>query len=133
MPYKPKRPCRVKRCPNLTDNNSGYCEQHEQQELYKDNKSYNETRVDKEHSKFYSTARWRKLRALKLRQDPLCKDCKGNNITTLADMVHHDEEIKEGGQLLPPLEELTSLCWGCHNKRHKGVYGGDPTTPGVGV
>ena len=69
MPYRPKRPCRYPGCPHLTDDKSGYCQQHEKQ---------SRRQYDKDRGT--STARgygirWRRYRRLYLAEHPLCILC----------------------------------------------------------
>ena len=67
MPRKPKRPCRMTGCPNLTDRKSCYCETHE--------------KVMQRH----------------LAGHPLCEQCKEQGRYVLATLVHHIQPISEGG------------------------------------
>jgi 5-methylcytosine-specific restriction protein A len=79
-----------------------------------------------ERQKYYNTQAWRKLRAEKLRQSPLCQDCLKDNIVTLATDVHHNvsfmssdnEEVRQS--LFFSIDNLVSLCRVCHKKRHNG-------------
>lgn len=65
----------------------------------------------------YNSARWRKLRWLKLQSSPLCEQCEDIGITKLANTVDHRTPISEGGAPFPPLEELASLCPPCHSAK----------------
>ncbi len=109
MPRKPRKACSVFGCPELTD--GGKCEKHRKQS----HREYKKTRTDKTEQAFYTKTVWRNLRRLKLAQDPLCQRCLHPNSATV---VHHREEIKQGGAWLPELEELESLCSSCHSKEH---------------
>ncbi len=71
-------------------------------------KNYNNHSRDKNLTKFYASKEWRELRALKLKQDPLCARC--GKAATVAD---HIIEVKDGGCKLC-IDNLQSLCNGCH-------------------
>jgi len=75
---------------------------------------------------FYWRKAWRKLRALHLVEQPLCQECKRNNVLTMADMVDHVRPINpvdpydlQGGNYPHPLgkSNLQSLCNTCHAKK----------------
>lgn len=114
MPYKPKKPCSYKLCKELVEPGQTYCKKHKRQK----DKVYNRDR--KEANRFYKSTTWQQLRKLKLNQDPLCEECLKQGKTTIADLVHHDEEISKGGDKLPVLDDLTSMCLPCHNRWHGG-------------
>ena len=70
----------------------------------------------------YSTARWQRLRQLKLSHDPLCEACPG--ITT-ASHVDHVRAISDGGDPFPGMDGLRSLCPSCHSaKTARGAEAG---------
>jgi len=52
--------------------------------------------------------RWRRLRLMKLRRDPLCAKCGGP-----ATEVHHVQAKRDGGS--DALDNLQSLCKPCHS------------------
>ena len=68
------------------------------------------------NTKFYQSTEWRKLRALKLEQQPLCEECLRQDKITKAQMVDHIVPINNGGASLD-IENLQSLCHRCHNKK----------------
>ncbi|MBC7075794.1 MAG: HNH endonuclease [Syntrophomonadaceae bacterium] len=81
---------------------------------------YKKTRQDTKEQAFYSSARWRKLRAWKLRANPLCENCEANGWgPTPAAVVHHTVPIKDGGDWMA-IDGLVSLCKACHNRLHGG-------------
>ena len=110
MPRKPKTPCRYPGCPELCEGR--YCDQH--QPLI--DHDYNTRHRDREASRFYSSDRWRKLRAAKLSRTPLCEECARQGKTTAATMVDHIQPIKQGGRALD-MDNLQSLCWSCHSAK----------------
>jgi 5-methylcytosine-specific restriction protein A len=69
MPHKPMRPCRYSRCPQLTDDKTGYCDAHRQQvqrQYDRERGSANERGYDyhwQQYSKHY------------LMEHPLCALC----------------------------------------------------------
>lgn len=74
----------------------------------------------------YQHSHYRKLRLLKLQEQPLCEVCLSKGITRLATQVHHkipfmqfedhDERILKG--VFCDLTDLMSLCDECHRKMH---------------
>jgi 5-methylcytosine-specific restriction enzyme A len=63
----------------------------------------------------YNTQRWQRLRRHKLRAHPLCEACLQVGRIEPAEVVDHRTPIKRGGDPFPELEQLASLCAGCHN------------------
>lgn len=66
------------------------------------------------NTKFYQSTAWRKLRAIKLEQQPLCEECLSRGIHTPAKVADHIVPINRGGAALN-IENLQSLCDRCHN------------------
>ena len=64
-------------------------------------------------------ARWVKLRAMKLKQDPLCQWCLEHGTYTKATLVHHIEEVSVTPSKRLELENLWSACHSCHERHHK--------------
>lgn len=65
----------------------------------------------------YNTDTWQTLRRVKLASDPLCHACRLRGILTPARAVDHVRAIADGGHAFPPLNELMSLCFRCHNEK----------------
>jgi 5-methylcytosine-specific restriction protein A len=86
---------------------------------------YDRDRRGPEHSA-YKTARWQRLRALVLRDRPLCQDCRAAGRITPATVVHHEDETSEGHPVLCDPDRLTPLCRPCHRRRHGGLWGRNP-------
>ncbi|KQW23116.1 hypothetical protein ASC80_07370 [Afipia sp. Root123D2] len=63
----------------------------------------------------YTTAAWRRLRAAKLADKPVCEVCEMRGRTVLAKAVDHRVAIAAGGPAFPPLSGLRSMCASCHN------------------
>ena len=62
------------------------------------------------------SARWRKVRAMKLRRDPLCQDCEDHGVVA-ATQVHHLQPLAKRPDLAFDFRNLRSLCTTCHAKR----------------
>ncbi len=60
--------------------------------------------------------RWRRLRAAKLRQSPLCELCLATGRTEPATVVHHLDPVDDGNPVLCALDRLESNCLSCHSK-----------------
>ena len=116
MPRRPKLPCRRSGCPELVEPGEGYCPKHKKE----NNRYIKQNRTDKDIAPFYDSKEWKRLRKLKLATNPLCEVCEREGRTTIATIVHHKEEIRKGGDYLPTLEELESVCLPCHS----GIHGG---------
>jgi len=73
---------------------------------------------------WYNCSRWRKLRDVKRRNDPLCESCLAKNppVVRPTEDVHHkifiDIENPNEGQIYD-LDNLQSLCKECHDHIHK--------------
>jgi 5-methylcytosine-specific restriction enzyme A len=80
-------------------------------------RQYNAAR-DPEIQKIYNSTRWKKIRALKLGQDPLCAPCLARGETTVADRVHHLVEIRDDPASAYDFDNLQSICMRCHNALH---------------
>ncbi len=64
----------------------------------------------------YSTARWQRLRKLKLAEEPRCQGCLPHRLT-IASHVDHLHAISDGGDAFPSLDGLRSLCLPCHSAK----------------
>jgi hypothetical protein len=74
----------------------------------------------------YHLAAWRRLRAAKLADKPLCEVCERRGKLVAADTVDHVIAIAKGGEAFPALDGLMSLCESCHNQktaRLDGAFG----------
>lgn len=82
---------------------------------------------------FYSSSRWRKVRAVKIKMNPICEECAANGVTTLTEEVDHVKPRKPTNYTGPApaagwgddlaLDNLRSLCKRHHasksrNERH---------------
>jgi 5-methylcytosine-specific restriction protein A len=64
-------------------------------------------------AKLYNTTRWRKLRLLFIKENPVCAMCKKNNRLTAAKLVDHIKPVSEGGSFTA-WSNLQALCDKCH-------------------
>jgi len=64
----------------------------------------------------YWTNRWKRFRAVVLREEPLCRRCAQFGIYTEATVVDHIHEIKDGGSHLDR-DNAQSLCNSCHLRK----------------
>ncbi|MDD3038268.1 HNH endonuclease signature motif containing protein [Bacteroides sp.] len=78
--------------------------------------------------KMINSARWKQLRAKKLRSNPVCEVCESNNRSTIATEVHHIVPVEsvphEFGmrQLMFNYNNLQSLCHACHVEIHRRAF-----------
>ena len=72
----------------------------------------------KESDKFYSGARWVKLRKFFLSLHPRCEQCEVAGRLSLATVVHHLKERKMFASLAYDWTNLQALCISCHSKLH---------------
>lgn len=66
---------------------------------------------------------WRRLRALVLAGEPLCRQCGSNGIITEATEVDHIVAIAKGGSV-SDLNNLMPLCKSCHSAKTVREDGG---------
>lgn len=77
-----------------------------------------------ERMKIYNTARWRELRLIKMRKNPLCEMCEKDGRITAAEDIHHITSfmsVDDSCQrkfLAFDINNLMSLCDKCHQKVH---------------
>ncbi|BBO81192.1 hypothetical protein DSCO28_17580 [Desulfosarcina ovata subsp. sediminis] len=112
MPIAPPKPCR--RCRRPTRNKGGLCDACRARR--KDQRRQLEPK--KETKPFYGTARWKKVRAMYLRDHPLCELCQSKGRATVATLVDHVHEIEDGGAELA-MNNLMALCTRCHASKTK--------------
>lgn len=74
-------------------------------------------RSDDKYNLFYHTPSWRKLRAMKIENNPTCEDCDKEGVARLADVVDHIIEIKDNWDLRLDYDNLKSRCHKHHNAK----------------
>ena len=67
------------------------------------------------HDKKYGN-NWRRIRALYVKQHPLCERCLKEGRITPVEEVHHIVPLSRGGT--NQFSSLMSLCQSCHTKTH---------------
>lgn len=86
---------------------------------------------EEERRKIYKSTRWRKLRALKIAEQPLCEMCLKEGKTTIAEDVHHIESFMSTDDKVLRLalaydyENLMSICKMHHQMIHNKSNGND--------
>ena len=92
--------------------------------IYKPKRRDQTSQRRKERMAIYNTARWRKMREAKLRDNPLCEICERNGITRMTDDVHHIQSFMstdnpESRKVLAfDYDNLMSVCDECHSAIH---------------
>lgn len=107
MARKPLQPCKTAGCNGLT--REAYCTACSKRQGRTDGKRPSAA------GRGYGAA-WKRLRALKLRETPLCEQCAEMGRDEPATVVHHLDPISSGGKVLCPIERLQSVCLPCHSK-----------------
>jgi 5-methylcytosine-specific restriction protein A len=111
MAQRALRPCKHCGCTELTRDQCGYCETHKADADQRKREAY--TEADRYRGSARSRGydkRWEKVRALKLRRDPLCEDCKSEGRYIPAKEVHHIIKVSDRPDLRLVLDNLMSLC-----------------------
>jgi len=115
MPWKPKKPCKHPGCPNLTD--GSYCEAHERAARVEAARAYNQNSRDAELQRFYNSPAWRRLRKLKLQQNPVCEICFAAGRVAGAIIVDHIRAVKDSPEDRLSMDNLQSVCLSCHSRK----------------
>jgi 5-methylcytosine-specific restriction protein A len=111
---KGKKECKVTGCGRVVQHDV-YCEAHRgmvDEKRRKNRKAKQSDDVDK----IYKTQRWRRVRALQLKENPLCDKCRKEGKVKDAEMVDHIKPIRAGGNAYN-MDNLQSLCQAHHNKK----------------
>jgi 5-methylcytosine-specific restriction enzyme A len=112
MPKSAKMPCRHAGCRALLDK-PGFCDKH-RREVFKVQRQA--LTVDKvAHDRFYHRAALKRVRALQLQLEPLCRECRKTGKLTVASVVDHIIERSKGGADYD-MSNLRSVCTPCHNR-----------------
>ena len=113
MPPRAKRPCRHRGCAAVTNDISGYCENHQQQHAGDGWRNYQPGKTRQERG--YGRP-WEIKRARIMKRDKyLCQNCRRDGIATKASSVDHIIPKAHGGT--DDDFNLESLCWTCHSKK----------------
>lgn len=79
---------------------------------------------NKDYISLINCTKWRKLREIKLKSNPLCELCTEQKKTVLAEEIHHIQSIEDGinytdmEQRTYDYDNLQSLCHECHKNIH---------------
>ena len=76
--------------------------------------------------RFYASARWIRVRLMKLRESPLCEPCLALEEVTPAKQVHHVQDRRANPELAFDLDNLESVCVPCHNAK-RALTRSDPS------
>lgn len=114
----PQRKCAVASCRAYVTLPERYCTDHSGYNNSQYNKHVRYNDENKKYSQFYHSTPWRKVRKVKLMEQPLCEVCLAQDKHTKADMVHHKIELRSpnGWKHRLDLNNLESICYECHNK-----------------
>lgn len=111
MPNKLKTPCAFPGCPELCEIGQQYCYRHQRQKR---------SQYDKERGsaakRGYDT-RWKKARALFLKEHPLCVKCLQEGKITLATVVDHIVPHKGDYELFWDENNWQPLCKFHHDQK----------------
>lgn len=112
MPWKKPHGCSLRGCPALTSAGR-YCKEHEPKEAAID-VDWRKA-IDAERGSAAARGyghRWRKLRLIKLRMDPMCQ---AEGCGQVATDVDHIMPKRVGGS--DDMDNLQSLCHACHSRK----------------
>ena len=103
MPPRPLKVCRHAGCHELTRDPSGYCPKHKDaaEARARKWKAEQDSQRESAYRRGYG-ARWRKLRAQILMDEPLCRECRKAGRIVPATDVDHIVARADGGTYLHP-------------------------------
>lgn len=104
-PTAPKKPCAQPGCPELVPRTQTRCTEHTTEH-------YRRQDAQRDRSGFYQSARWRKVRAIVLSEEPFCRACRKQP----SNEVDHVVPRAQGGE---PFERgnLQGMCKPCHSTK----------------
>ena len=109
MPNAPLHPCPVPWCRNLV--RRGRCPQH----------TVTRTEPAPRHNaaarRWYNTTRWATLRALVLREEPLCYTCAELGLTSASTDVDHMQPHRGNPGKFWDRGNLRGMCHTCHTRK----------------
>lgn len=111
----PRSICSAPSCKQISVEN-GRCDRH-QQKPKKCSKQQNSRASTTVNEHIYQSAKWRKLRARKANDSPLCETCLTYNIIKPVDIVDHIKPVLDYPKLAYVYSNLQSLCHQCHNEK----------------
>lgn len=113
MPWAAKTICTKPGCGVLVPK-PGRCAAH----LAQQRRDYSSERAARNDptDRFYHTARWQRLRASVLAEEPLCRACQVERRVVVALVVDHIVPVKAGGAMWDR-DNLQPLCNACHEAK----------------
>ncbi len=108
MPSAPLVPCRDRHCPELIPRGAKWCPSHRTQHYRRQDSQ----RTNKDERRLYQSARWRKMRAIVLAEEPLCRACRW----AASREVDHIVRMQDGGDRWDRAN-LQGLCKPCHSTK----------------
>ena len=108
MPISAAKACLHPGCRATTKR--GYCAEHARQRRQ-------QRRCDDPSDDFYASRRWRRFRALQLRESPLCIACLEEGRSVVAVHVDHIKTRRERPDLEFDSSNVQSLCHSCHSRK----------------
>ena len=114
------KPCAKFGCPALV-RGTRYCERHQtDNETIRQRREYDRQR-NTEHRAIYKSARWARLRTMKIRENPFCEledlCVKRTGRPAPAKVVDHIKSVQERPDLAWDMDNLRSACKACHDSR----------------
>ena len=127
MPPRPLKVCRHAGCHELTRDPSGYCPKHKDaaEARARKWKAEQDSQRESAYRRGYG-ARWRKLRAQILMDEPLCRECRKAGRIVPATDVDHIVARADGGT--DDRSNLQPLCHACHSRKTVRENGGRAVT-----
>ena len=127
MPPRPLKVCRHAGCQELTRDPSGYCPKHKEaaEARARKWKAEQDSQRESAYRRGYG-ARWRKLRAQILMDEPLCRECRKAGRIVPATDVDHIVARADGGT--DDRSNLQPLCHACHSRKTVRENGGRAVT-----
>jgi len=121
MPLRAFKPCGKVGCQALV-RGTRYCERHQtDNETIQQRREYDRQRNKEEHRAIYKSARWGRLRMMKLRESSFCEledlCVKRTGHPAVATVVDHIKSTTEFPELAYDWDNLRSACKACHDSR----------------
>src|ERR1700684_4342834 len=122
MPLAAKKPCSKFGCRYFQTQDSRYCEEHKTDNPeIRQRREYDRQRNQEEHRQIYKSARWAKLRRMKIQANPCCEledvCVRKHGHAMPSTVVDHIEGTKERPDLAYTWENLRAACKPCHDAR----------------
>ena len=97
--------------------------------IQKPKPTYNKAKTERvqEFQSIYQTSKWKRLKAAKRLNNPICEICEAKGITSPTEDIHHKipfslgETPSEVQSLAYDYRNLLSVCRVCHTKIHQNL------------